>query len=130
VAWIWGRAPSCSGEKFELRRERLNQGGYDRDGEYFGRGLPLYRYANGDSWGELRAETREAAIAEIRKVCPNAVFLREVTGRSPSAQRKKRAKMSPAELVAHDAKEEGRSPAEIRAILEQRDLKGSRRRRR
>lgn len=129
MAWIWGRSPVCSGDKFALRRVPLNQG-YDRDGRYFGRGAPLYAYDNGESFGELRAATREAAIAEIRKACPHAVFAREVTGRSPAAQRKKRAKMTPAELVAHDAKEEGRSPAEIRAILEQRDLKGSRKRRR
>lgn len=53
--------------KFYLRRVRLNSGGYDSDGYYWGTGIPLYRYWN-DEEGidyEIRAYDRTDAKAKI-----------------------------------------------------------------
>ena len=51
--------------KVSLRKVRLNQGGYDSKGEYFGIGMPLYVYTFEDGTRiherYLRAETREKA---------------------------------------------------------------------
>lgn len=61
-----------------VRRVRLNQGGYDRNGTYFGTGAPLYWYADdsGDIDGVLRASCRESAVAEVRMLYPFAKIKR------------------------------------------------------
>lgn len=55
--------------KVYLRRIRLNSGGYDRTGYYYGHGAPLYEYESADSAyvGELRAYDREDAKERVRK---------------------------------------------------------------
>jgi hypothetical protein len=69
--------PSFSG-RLTLRRVRLDQGGYDPNGTYFGAGGPLYWYASDD--GEidamLRAHSREGAKAQVLKIYPSAKFYR------------------------------------------------------
>jgi hypothetical protein len=53
-----------------LHRVRLDAGGYDRDGIYWGIGLPLYFHQNydGSVAGYLRAEDRESAIFKAEKL--------------------------------------------------------------
>lgn len=62
-------------------RTRLNQGGYDRYGFYWGIGQPLYHYFDdGDSKehvdGDIRADGRDHAKAKILAIHPEAVFAR------------------------------------------------------
>ena len=62
--------------KVSLRRERLNNGGYTKDGVYFGVGDRLYYMADDDGIHDhyFRASCREDAI-EIGKVTyPNGKF--------------------------------------------------------
>ena len=66
----------CSAAKMSLTRVRLNNGGYDENGRYFGRDAPLWAYDNGDSWGHLRAGTPAAAKAKLRAQCPTTKFYR------------------------------------------------------
>jgi hypothetical protein len=66
----------CSPARTSLTRVRLNHGGYDENGRYFGRGEPLFAYDNGESWGHLRAPTRAAAKAKLRAKCPVVKFYR------------------------------------------------------
>lgn len=54
--------------QFYLIRVRLNSGGYDASGQYFGRGAPLYRYQCGNCTGHVRGNTRNHAKAEVRKL--------------------------------------------------------------
>lgn len=63
---------------FYLRRVRLNSGGYDCGGAYWGVGAPLYYYegASGMS-GYTRGRTRDDAKRSIRQVCPRATFYGE-----------------------------------------------------
>lgn len=65
---------------YTLRRIRLNSGGYDSTGSYWGHGQPLYEYEqvnNPDNSGTLRASTREAAKRHIwDKVDSGAQFFR------------------------------------------------------
>lgn len=50
-----------------LRRIRINSGGYDDGGAYWGLGAPLYAYGTGDGdWKYLRARSRDDAKAKIR----------------------------------------------------------------
>ena len=62
--------------KFTLRRERLNSGGYNSFGSYFGTGAPLYWYYSDDAEhsGYLRASSREQAKEHVRQLHPNATF--------------------------------------------------------
>lgn len=62
--------------KLTLRHMRLDNGGYDRNGTYFGIGQRLYWYANeaGDIDAVLRAHDREDAKDQIRELYPNARF--------------------------------------------------------
>lgn len=56
--------------KFTLRRIRLDRGGYDSYGAYYGHGLPLYEFeaVNDPSIsGTLRAKDRDAAKQHIWK---------------------------------------------------------------
>ena len=64
--------------KMTLRHVRLNGGGYDRNGTYFGLGAPLYWYADegGNVDAMLRASCREVAKAKIRSLFPNVRFYR------------------------------------------------------
>lgn len=63
---------------FRLRCVRLDAGGYDRGGAYWGHHLTLYYYADGSGQvdGYLRASTRDAAKAAIRETYPTARFYR------------------------------------------------------
>ena len=67
-------APKSFAGHIRLRRVRLNDGGYDNNGTYFGHGGPLYWYASDD--GEidamLRAGSREQARTEVLAVYPKA----------------------------------------------------------
>lgn len=70
--------------KFTLRRIRLNQGGYERNGQYYGHGAPLFRAIPDEENDEhetyeieeFRTETREHAKDLIRAKYPNATFYR------------------------------------------------------
>jgi hypothetical protein len=64
--------------KMTLRRVRLNGGGYDRNGTYFGHGAPLYWYADegGNVDAMLRASSREIAKDKIRALFPLTRFYR------------------------------------------------------
>jgi hypothetical protein len=61
-----------------LQRIRINSGGYDSGGAYWGLGAPLYWFSNseGDVTGFLRATSREAAKAKICEDYPQARFYR------------------------------------------------------
>ena len=68
--------------RFYLQRVRLDQGGYDEGGAYWGMGAPLYRFEAGEgpddlaAWpaGFLRARDRQAAKAKLRADYPGARF--------------------------------------------------------
>lgn len=62
--------------KFTLRRVRLDNGGYDSLGTYWGHGEPLYWVANeeGSIDYNIRASSRDAAKAEVRFSYPKARF--------------------------------------------------------
>lgn len=66
--------------KFRLYQLRLDNGGYDNAGAYWGHGEPLYR-AFGDGAEEvqevfIRALSRENARGQVRKWFPNCKFYR------------------------------------------------------
>jgi hypothetical protein len=60
--------------KVELRKVRLNQGGYTSDGIYFGVGTPLYFAQDEEGyWCDyFRATCREEAIDILRDTFPVA----------------------------------------------------------
>lgn len=64
---------SFSGRLF-LRKIRLNNGGYDCNGTYFGIGLPLYWFASDDGSIDemLRASSREEACRLVLEKYPLA----------------------------------------------------------
>ncbi|MNQ25017.1 hypothetical protein D3C85_382290 [compost metagenome] len=72
--------------RFYLERVRLNNGGYDAGGAYWGIGCPLYRaYSDTSADGKTnltpvetfhRARTRDDAKTEVRKAYPAAHFFR------------------------------------------------------
>lgn len=64
--------------KVTLQRVRLDSGGYDPTGAYFGRGSPLYWAATDDGALDItfRAADRDAAKAYVRDVMPGARFYR------------------------------------------------------
>jgi len=74
--------PEAFTGKLVLRKIRLNDGGYDRLGTYFGHadsGAHVWWYAAvGDEKVEgcLRALTRKAAREKVLKMYPNARFFR------------------------------------------------------
>lgn len=108
--------------KFTLRRETLNSGGYDRYGEYFGRGAPLFVYegevptSSRDVYGEthrsqrdvrghVRAADRQEAMAKIRQKYPMARFFGEKRKvANPARKRKPAAKRSWRVVVARDGR--------------------------
>ena len=70
------KPPTDQQETFSLRRVRLNSGGYDENGRYFGQGEPLWEYDNREDWGHLRAATRDAAKRALLTKIPSAKFRR------------------------------------------------------
>ena len=68
--------------RFYLQRVRLDVGGYDGGGAYWGVGAPLYRFEAGEGeddlrdWpsGFLRARTRADAKRQLRDTYPAARF--------------------------------------------------------
>jgi len=67
------------GLTFGLQRVRLNQGGYDDTGYYWGVDMPLYYYAEwetGEPCGHIRAYDRADAKTQIRAKYPGAQFWR------------------------------------------------------
>ena len=64
--------------KLFLRRVRLNSGGYDCNGTYFGLGDPLYWAADADGTVDFmtRATDREDAKTAVLQLLPNARFFR------------------------------------------------------
>lgn len=60
--------------KVSVTRERLNQGGYTRDGVYFGIGQPLYYMQDEDGFDQqyFRATDRTEAVEIARERFPNA----------------------------------------------------------
>lgn len=63
--------------KVSLRRVRLNSGGYDRGGAYWGLGQPLYE-ANDDCGNTIifRATNRESAKAHLKADFDDLIFYR------------------------------------------------------
>lgn len=68
------KGPEDFNGKLGLRKVRLDMGGYDCNGTYFGIGSPLYWYADedGEIDGMLRAIDREHARAQVLEEYPNA----------------------------------------------------------
>ena len=54
-----------------LQRVRLDSGGYDRRGRYFGVGVPLYKWSTEfegkDRDGHVRGKSRAEAMSEVRR---------------------------------------------------------------
>ena len=67
-----------SGPRVYLTRERLDRGGYTSWGQYFGLGVPLYRFStdDGEIDGWVRAADREKAKEKIWRDYPRAIFFR------------------------------------------------------
>jgi hypothetical protein len=68
--------PALAVLPFTLRRIRINSGGYDSGGAYWGIGTPLYWASNDVVERWFRAPGREAAKNHIRKEFPDAKFCR------------------------------------------------------
>lgn len=63
--------------KIYLRRIRLNSGGYDNGGAYWGLGQPLWETQDQDGNGLIfRESDRESAKNHIRNLFPAAKFYR------------------------------------------------------
>lgn len=65
--------------KTYLRRIRLNQGGYDSSGSYWGIGAPLYYWELTESpytTNHFHADDREDAKEQILQLFPSATFYR------------------------------------------------------
>jgi len=61
--------------KWYLRRIRLNRGGYDSSGSYYGIGAPLYKATcDDDTVVMVRGMTRRMALIELRKQYPKALL--------------------------------------------------------
>ena len=65
-------------QRFSVQRGRLNAGGYDGGGAYWGHGSPLYHIAseNGEVDYFIRASNRESAKSQVRYNYPHAKFWR------------------------------------------------------
>ncbi len=72
-----GRTEEVEGGRYYLQRVRLDSGGYDSGGAYWGIGQPLYRWSHEDAseCAFLRANDRDDAKERIREIVPNARFL-------------------------------------------------------
>jgi len=62
--------------KFTLQRVRLNSGGYDSGGSYWGVDAPLYWATDETESFYFRAADRQAAKTHIRTKHPTAMFYR------------------------------------------------------
>lgn len=62
--------------KFSLVRVKLDNGGYDQGGAYWGHGQPLYWAEAGAVERWFRAKDRDAAKKTIREEFPDATFYR------------------------------------------------------
>lgn len=63
--------------RIHLRRARLDSGGYDAGGAYWGHGQPLYAAVDADGDVKyLRANSRDHAKRIIREQNPDARFFR------------------------------------------------------
>jgi hypothetical protein len=64
--------------KLYLRQVRIDSGGYDPNGTYFGVGHPIYWYADADGEvdGITRAPNRDGAKHAVRMTYPKATFFR------------------------------------------------------
>ena len=63
-----------------LHKVRLNKGGYDSNGTYWGyaaqRSLTLWKAEDDDCWSEfVRAATRDEAFAKIKQTFPDAELI-------------------------------------------------------
>lgn len=70
--------PSCfEDQKCYLVCIRLNAGGYDRGGAYWGSGAPLYALGTQDGeWTYFRAHGRKDAKDKAREMFPDVRFFR------------------------------------------------------
>lgn len=68
------KGPADFSGRLSLRRVRINSGGYDCNGTYFGLGAPLYWYASDDGEidGMLRASGRASARHQVLCKYPKA----------------------------------------------------------
>lgn len=67
---------TCAG-KLYLRRVRINSGGYDDGGAYWGIGQPLFHVEDPDGNSQfMRAHNRAAAKTKILADWPGATFYR------------------------------------------------------
>jgi hypothetical protein len=68
--------PRDTSARFNLETVRINQGGYDSGGAYWGTGMALWRAQEREGGTELffRAPSRDAAKAKVRERFPNARF--------------------------------------------------------
>lgn len=115
--------PKDAAERWTIRRVTLNAGGYDRFGEYFGRGAPLYAYegqlpvmkshlygeygpssVGRDVYGHVRASDRASAIAKVLQKYPSAKFYGVKKVANPARKRKPAAKRSWRVVVARDGR--------------------------
>ena len=64
--------------KIRLQRIRLDSGGYDSGGAYWGHGQPIWwAWSDNDEMNiTLRAPSRESAKAKVREEIPGARFYR------------------------------------------------------
>ncbi len=62
--------------RFYLTRIRINRGGYDSSGYYWGKGGPLYRFESedGEHYDYIRAVDRNDARDIVSGRYPNATF--------------------------------------------------------
>ena len=74
----WHEGDSDIPRRFYLRRVRLDSGGYDSGGAYWGHGAPLYWYysTGGSVDAFMRGANRDDVKARIRAVYPAASFFR------------------------------------------------------
>lgn len=72
------RSGEPAAHRFTLQRVRINSGGYDAGGAYWGRGAPLYWACSDDGTAErfFRADDRAEAKATIQAEYPGARFYR------------------------------------------------------
>ena len=72
------RAPKDFNGRIYLRRIRLDSGGYDPNGTYFGAGEPLFWYSDedGEIDGMIRALGRDWARQRVLAIYPNAKIRR------------------------------------------------------
>ena len=70
------RAAIAAPIKFNLQRVRLDSGGYDSGGAYWGHGAPLWAAWSDATSDYFRAQDREGAKAAVRAKYPAAMFFR------------------------------------------------------